>query len=74
MTATNDHDICPVFQSLITLRDSINALSCAADLIPEDFDDSGFAIAMLFKRLSERLESDLTTLLTSYHQANASQP
>lgn len=71
MTVANNHDTCPVFQSLITLRDSIDALSCAADLVPDDFYDSGIAIGVLFKRLSERLEADLSVALSSYVKVNA---
>lgn len=62
MTTSNDCAIPPVLQSLFALRDSIDAISCASDLVPDNFDDSGLAIGMLFKRLSERLQDDFRVL------------
>ena len=58
MTTSNDVVVSPALQSLITLRDSIDVISCAADLVSDNFDESGLAIGMLFKRLSERLQDD----------------
>lgn len=62
MTNSNDRDIPPVIQSLFTLRDSIDAISCAADLMPDTIDDSGLAFGTLFKILSERLQNDCVAL------------
>ncbi|WP_147458481.1 hypothetical protein [Pseudomonas aeruginosa] len=72
MTNANDRDNCPIFQSLITLRDTIDAVSCLSSLIPEDFDRDGMAIGLLFKRLSERLQDDLATSIQAYHLINLS--
>ena len=58
MTTSNDVVVSPALQSFFTLRDSIDAISCASDLVPGNFDESGLAIGMLFKRLSERLQDD----------------
>ncbi len=74
MTTAHNGNDCPIFQSLMTLRDSISAFSCVADLVPDDLDNSGIAIGILLKRLSERLESDLSFSLTSYFEFNASRP
>lgn len=57
---------CPVLQSLETLRDSIDAISCAADLVPEHDLDDGLAIALLFRRLSERLHGDYASIMLAY--------
>lgn len=64
MTATHDLDISPSFQYLIALRGTIDAVSCAADLIPENVDSSFVGIDMLFKRLSERLYEDFNLVMS----------
>lgn len=67
MTDSNNRDIPPVLQSFFTLRDTIDAISCAADLMPDILDDSGLAIGILFKRLSERLQNDCVALSGDIH-------
>lgn len=47
-----------IYDSFCTLRDSIDAISCAADLIPRGGDDE--SLGFLFRRLTERLNGDLT--------------
>lgn len=46
-----------VYQSFSVLRSSIDALVCAADLIPVGGDDE--SLGRLFRLLSSHLESDL---------------
>ncbi|HEK0658399.1 TPA: hypothetical protein SMP34_003844 [Proteus mirabilis] len=66
MTVHHDQDKCPVLQSILVLRDSINAIDCACCLIPEDITND-LPVVIMLKRLSERLEADLKDLLSAYY-------
>lgn len=52
-----------IYDSFCSLRSSIDAISCAAFLIPEGGDDE--RLGHLFRVLSERCENDLTALFAS---------
>ncbi|WP_190274753.1 hypothetical protein, partial [Escherichia coli] len=50
-----------IYQSFSVLRSSVDALVCAADLIPSGGDDE--SMGHLFRVLAYRLEADLTSHL-----------
>lgn len=52
-----------LFQSLFTLRSSIDALYCAAELLPRKSDLE--PVADLFQILAERLQGDLVVVFAS---------
>ncbi|HHK8784727.1 TPA: hypothetical protein ACQZCH_002878 [Escherichia coli] len=52
-----------LFQSLSTLRSSIDALYCAADLLPGNSDLE--PVGDLFKILAERIQGDLVVVFNA---------
>ncbi|EFT5674653.1 TPA: hypothetical protein O7Y14_005040 [Salmonella enterica] len=52
-----------IYQSFSVLRASVDALACAAELIPEGGEDE--SLGRLFRVLSERIEGDLTAHLNA---------
>lgn len=58
-----------VYDSFCDLRSSIDALSCAAHLIPCGGEDE--SMGHLFRVLSERLEGDLTAHFSALASSNA---
>lgn len=63
MTETKTTLSSTVYDSFFILRDSIEAISCAADLIPCGGGDE--SLGLLFRRLSERLQGDLAVHLNA---------
>ncbi|EDM3692585.1 hypothetical protein CSM81_24145 [Salmonella enterica subsp. enterica serovar Infantis] len=53
----------PLYQSLSDLRSSIDALHCAASLVPVGGDDE--SMGCLFRVLAERLQGDLAAVFSS---------
>ena len=53
----------PFYQSFCDLRSSIDALSCAACMVPCGGDDE--SLGYLFRILSERLQGDLEALFST---------
>ncbi|PIJ48497.1 MULTISPECIES: hypothetical protein [unclassified Erwinia] len=53
-----------VYDSFCTLRKSVDALLCAADLIPEGGDDE--SLGHLFRLLSSRIETDLNVYFQTF--------
>ncbi|EDD8833866.1 hypothetical protein BXO00_24405 [Salmonella enterica subsp. enterica serovar Mikawasima] len=58
-----------VYDSFCELRSSIDALSCAAHLVPFGGDDEG--LGCMFRVLSERIEGDLTAHFSALASSNA---
>ncbi|ECN5816656.1 hypothetical protein GT147_002405 [Salmonella enterica] len=52
------------YQAFCDLRSSIDAIACAADMIPEGGEDE--SLGHLFRVLSQRVESDLTAFLYTF--------
>ncbi|WP_370611465.1 hypothetical protein [Citrobacter meridianamericanus] len=63
MTEANNTLSVDFYDSFVTLRNSIDAFSCAADLIPAGGDDE--SQGHLFRVLACRLEGDLNALWLS---------
>ncbi|EIY0670744.1 hypothetical protein MMC72_005051 [Salmonella enterica] len=52
------------YQAFCDLWSSIDAIACAADMIPEGGEDE--SLGHLFRVLSQRVESDLTAFLYTF--------
>lgn len=64
MTDSNNVFSENVYQAFCELRSSIDAISCAAHMIPESGEDE--SLGYLFRVLSQRVESDLTAFFNAY--------
>ncbi len=67
MTDSNNVFSENVYQAFCDLRSSIDAISCAAYMIPEGGEDE--SLGHLFRVLSQRVESDLTAFFNSFKRS-----
>ncbi|EBJ3540261.1 hypothetical protein DSQ34_24835 [Salmonella enterica] len=68
MTDSNNVFSDNVYQAFCELRSSIDAISCAAHMIPEGGEDEN--LGYLFRVLSQRVESDLTAFFNTYKSSS----
>ncbi|EAY5154546.1 hypothetical protein E1676_00935 [Salmonella enterica subsp. enterica serovar Beaudesert] len=69
MTGQNNGISEQVFQTFLELRDSVDAISCAAYLIP--CGGEGENIGRMFRVLVNRVESDLTAHLNALSKSRS---
>ncbi|EBN8974161.1 hypothetical protein D2C17_26275 [Salmonella enterica] len=68
MTGSNNVFSEDFYQAFRDLRSSIDAISCAAHMIPEGGEDE--SLGYLFRVLSQRVESDLMAFFNTYKNSS----